>query len=142
MNMTQISASGIHELRQKMQAALDAVGKEYGIQIRMGGIRYTATDFRFKGEGKIVGEAAGDAEAIAKMDWERKCHMYGLLPSLFNKPITINGSIFILRGFKSGHTKYPVLARKYDGKMYKLPLDRVHAAVKHLSTFSVTPITR
>jgi len=117
-----------------MQVALNDIGRDLGLSIQLGSIKYDPYSFRFKGETKVIGDPAAidNPEAQAKIDWDRNCSMYGLTPQDYGKTITLyNGRQYQLKGFKSGRTKYPVLAVR-GGRKFKLSLSHVTRALTNL----------
>jgi hypothetical protein len=140
--VTSIGRHNITDIRNQIQAALDNVGRDLGLSIKLGGIRFDEYGFRFKGESKVVGQTLGDPEAAAKLDWNHRCHFYGLTPDDYGKTVRLyNGREYQLRGFKLGRTKYPVLAIR-NGRTFKLTLSWVQRALtKDIAHAALTSIT-
>lgn len=111
------------------EAALASVAKKHGVQIDVGGIRYNADHATMKVE---IAAIASDGTAKTKeaTDFERYADSYGLKASDLGREFNYLGDTFTLIGAKPRSTKYPLLAKRSDGKVYKLPLNVVKYALR------------
>jgi hypothetical protein len=128
--VTSIGRHNITDIRTQVQAALDNVGRELGLNIKLGGIRFEQYGFTFKGESRVVDPAvAGNPEAVARLDWNRRCAVYGLRPEHFGHGVRLyDGRDYQLVGFKAGKTKYPIIANR-AGKRFKLSVSAVRESL-------------
>jgi hypothetical protein len=138
MMMQQFSPSALNELRGKMQAQLDAIGKEYGIHFSIGKMRYTVNHFSCKIDSTLVGaavNATNAAEAVAKTEWDANCWQYGLTAEAFGKMISLpNGTqqlTYIICGLKIGRrSRYGILLRRVqDNKIFRYTPEAVRNAI-------------
>lgn len=121
--VSQINQSNIELIRAKMQEALNAAGKEFGLKISLGNIRFDSFGFTFKGETKIVGDISNPAEIEAnrKREWDAKCGWLGLKPEHYGKIVWLRGESYILRGVSTKKSKFNIdVQRMNDGKKFRL----------------------
>ena len=103
--------SNLRDLRTSIDAALNEVASKYGIKLTIGGIAFSADNFRAKLEGKCtVVTESGDT--VVK------------LPSHLPQTFTYNGKTWKVVDYKPRNTKYPIIAVKIndiDTRRFKLP---------------------
>lgn len=58
-----------------------------------------------------------------KQHWDTLCLSYGLKPEDFNRQFTDGKNVFFLRAIKPNNRKYPIIAERTDGRMYKFTVD-------------------
>jgi len=107
----------------RIEAELPALGQKLGLKLTPGRASYGDTV-----ELKI--EAApilADGSAISKEaeDFKRYAMDYGLEPSDLGRTFDSNGWTFTLTGLRPGRPKFPLLARRSDGKIFKFPIERL-----------------
>lgn len=128
--VNRIDRNNISTIRIQIQDALNRVSLETGLSIKLGGIRYTDFSFTFKGEAIVAGPAAGNPEAVAKINWDRECRYFGLAPEDFGKTIRLyNGKEFKLCGLTTKRSKYQIRGSR-AGKVYKLSASHVVHALR------------
>ena len=110
-------------LRAKLDTALAAISKEVGYKLSLGSCRFgEVATFKLEaapinGDGKVASQAEADFCALASI--------YGLKPEDLGKKFSLQGSIFTVTGLNSRRPRFPVDARRADGKTFKLPADTV-----------------
>ena len=117
--MTQITSFTrpvVKELRDEVTAALESVGKRYGITLKVNGIRYDDNMFSTKVEARL----GTDTNEHARNDWENNCRLFGLAENDFGKKFIQDGEEFTVVGIKPRSPKYPILCRTRLGKVYKM----------------------
>ena len=97
-----------------------------GLVVSNGGIKYTGMWGESKVKFQVASkDAAGAIEDAAKTEWTRVCAKYGFLPEHFGKEIIVRGRVCTICGVKPANTKYPILYKTKQGKVYKDSASRV-----------------
>lgn len=108
-------------LHERMQTALDPLGRELNVKFLVGNARYTADNVRFKVEAASI-QANGEVVDETVADFKRLAPLYGLKATDLGREVVINGREFVITGLKPRSHSYPILARcKRSGKIFKLP---------------------
>lgn len=115
MTITTLDKQTLRIVREKMDEAL-AVLADIGIHAKVGGISYQDQNATVKVEIAVMGE---NGEVVSKeaLDYERYREMYDL-PELGTTFVN-RGVMYTITGLKPRSTKYPVLAERVDGKIFK-----------------------
>ena len=73
-------------------------------------------------------------ETERRKNWNLLCHRFGFNEDDFNRsfvsPVN-NRDVYVLKELKPRNRKYPVIAERSDGKMFKLPLEMVLKAIRN-----------
>lgn len=106
-----ISKTQIKDIREKIQAVLDAEGIKLGMDLKMGNITYDDDGFRCKLEGRWE-----DSEP-------RVCTDYNKFRARYDLPrrgaiISINGQPHQIYGYKKRATKRPVIVTDMGGTQF------------------------
>ena len=120
----------VRATRERLQSALDAVASELGCQIKVGSATFERDGSRctFKIDCAAVGED-GAVETREASDFTRCATQYGLRPDDLGAEFTKGGETFTVIGCKPKSYKYPILARRNDGKVFKFPAATVRAGM-------------
>lgn len=113
------------QVGQKIEAALQAIGEELGMQVRARGGSYSATACMIKLEvSEITGGVALTPEREA---FVKEAMSYGLSPTDLDAEFTANdGTVYKIVGLAPRSRKYPIVAaRQPDGKAYKFGQETV-----------------
>ena len=110
------------EFRKESEKALQELAEKYNVNIIAGKIKYTEDSFNLDLQ---VAKKEIDGKSFEQSEFEKNCFMYGLSPKDYKKEISYGGNSYTITGFKPRSTKYPILAKRDDGKVYKLPLEIV-----------------
>ena len=105
-------------IRDDVQAALDKVGKKYGVALPMGRISFSTTTVRFGVKGVSVGKAGVTVskDAVLEADFKRN---FSDGTKGIGDTFMSNGSKFTIIGSKSNRPKYPIIATGVRGGRYK-----------------------
>jgi len=101
----------VQMLRKAIQQKLDGLGDIYGLDIKLGNIRFDGISFRTKLECHVEEPASG--VSFEQEAFNSSCWMYGLKPEDYLKEVTLNGTKFFgtkakVTGFNPRAKKYPV----------------------------------
>lgn len=132
MKITQLDRQNLKLLRSEIDVALKSLGDKYGIAFQAGNASFTYNNATFKLECNTIGVGG---EVIDKDMAEFKSYgsMYGLKDTDLGRLINYNGNIYTVKGLRSSSKKFPIIAKRQDGKMFKLPLSAVKPS-------SLTPV--
>jgi hypothetical protein len=131
MKITEFDSRNVDTIRTAIDAAIQTVAKEYGIQLTAGNLTYSPNNCTVKVECSVIG-AEGEAHTRESEDFKRYCHRYELQEEDLNKVFvdTVNGLRYKIIGCKPRSTKYPIIVRTMDtGARYKFPATRVKRAI-------------
>ena len=111
------------DLRELIQNALNGVAGPAGVDIRVGNCRF-GTDATFQ---VIVSEVAADGTVKTREadDFRMLASSYGLEPEDLGRSFRSNGDRYTIAGLKPRSRKYPILAKRGDGKIYKFGAQNV-----------------
>lgn len=120
----------VKNTRDKLQAALDTLSKDLGCQIKVGNATFarTGSNCTFKVEFAALGED-GTAETKEVLAFRELAVMYGLSPDDIGKIFVNAGQEFTICGLAPKARRFPILAKRADGKSYKFPVDMVKLAL-------------
>ena len=116
--MDKFTRKTIPPVREAIEKALREVGSEYGLSFEVGKIGFFDTSLTAKIECVINNEENGD-NSVAKHIWDKHCVIFALKPEDFGKTFESKGNIFEICGCKPNNTKYPILAKKSNGRVFK-----------------------
>jgi len=117
----------VKDARSKLQAAVDAVARELGCEIKVGNASYArdGSNCVFKVELAAIGQD-GVAQTQEVKAFATYAMRFGLSPDDFGAEFSHRGSRFRVRGIKPKSTRYPVLAERLsDGKTFKFEAELV-----------------
>ena len=108
--------------RERLQTALDAVAAELGCEIKVGGATFESDGSRccFKVDCAVVGED-GTVETQEASDFVLYAAQFKLGPEDLGREFAKGGKTFTIIGCKPRSHKFPILARRQDGKVFKFP---------------------
>ena len=106
-------------LRVKLGKALGLIEENLGYKLVLGTCRYGVTA-TFKLECRPISE---DGEITTKeaVEFKRMAHHFGLAAEDLGKTFVHLGNKFKVVGLVSRRPKYPILAKRKDGKQFKFP---------------------
>lgn len=143
-----LDRQNVRLIRDRMQAALNTVATDLGLRIDLGRITFNTMDFTFRGTSTVINTSQSPIEQ-AQTEWDRHCTAYGLQSSDYGKRVYCNHKNYTLIGFKTGRrSHYPILAKRDDGRTFRLPVSVVLTALGRTTPFQprvtrapLTPIT-
>ena len=105
---------------EKIEAALQSVGEELGVQIRARGGSFAATACQIKLEVSEISEE-GVAKTPERAAFVEQAMYYGLSPLDLDQEFKgQDGTVYRIIGLSPRKRKYPIVAlRVSDGKLYK-----------------------
>ncbi len=118
-----LDATACQLIRPRLDAALAALGRELGLQIKARNASYNSshTNCTFKLELATIGES-GEVETKEAAAYRELHQLYGLPADGLGRMVPFNGEHFTIMGLLPKSDKYPLLARRAtDGKQFKLP---------------------
>jgi len=102
--------------RTDLDKALKELEDKHGVQISVGAMTYSDTQFTFSSKA-IIG---GSPEEVEKAEFKKHCGKYGFKPENYGTVMLIGGKQCEFIGFKTRATKMPCLVRDIEnGKKYK-----------------------
>lgn len=112
----------VQMLRKAIQQKLDGLGDIYGLDIKIGNIRYDGISLRTKLECHVEQPESG--VGFEQEAFNSQCWRYGVKPEDYLKEVKLSGSKFYgtkakIYGFNSRAKKYPVLVRTDSGQLIK-----------------------
>jgi hypothetical protein len=117
--------TNLRKLSADIQSALDAVGKQHGITIVLGGGRFSPTEYR----AKVTASTTAPANAVdrARKEFDEHCGAFFLRSGDFGASFTnpYGGGTFTVCGIKPRSFKHPILCRNSRGTVYKIPASQV-----------------
>lgn len=103
----------VTSISEKIKLALSEISASEGVDISLGGISFSSTSFSVK----ITGVEKDNPEnERVNLILSRR---YGFVQNIIGMEFTSPSGTFIVDGFKTANRKYPILATRTDGKMYK-----------------------
>lgn len=108
----------VHELRQKITAAVAAVCEEHGLTVESDSGRFDPAAFHCGFVIRVLEEHAEDGD---RAEFALHAHLFSLTPSDFGRRFVSRDKSFSLVGFKPQNRKYPVIGLGEDGARYKFP---------------------
>jgi hypothetical protein len=114
-------------LRDDVQSALNAVAEKYGIDLRLGTGRFASENVTFNLEGSVIGaEGVVTREAA---EFRQYADVLALEASDLGKTFQYRGQPYEIVGARLSNSKYPVLAKNRNGKVYKFRVADVREAL-------------
>ena len=104
-------------LRADIEAALASVAAKHNLTVTTGGIRYSPTLATVKVE--FAKEGSGNR---VEQEFKRYAELFDLSPDDLGKKFKFNGAVFTVTGLKPNSPKFPLLATRADGKVFKFPV--------------------
>ncbi len=118
-------AGKLSELADAIKTACARVEQDFGIAIKIGGIRYADSYADIKLTCSVIGEngrvATKDSQAYTEC-----AHLFGLKPEDLYKKFTSDGTEYEITGLRTGGGKMPVIVKRTkDGKSFRMTSDAV-----------------
>jgi hypothetical protein len=114
-------------LRDDVESALNAVADKYGIDLRLGTGRFASENVTFRLEGSVVrAEGVVTREAA---EFSQYADLFALEASDLGRTFQYRGQRYEIVGARLSNSKYPVLAKNRNGKVYKFTAADVREAL-------------
>ena len=118
--LTQFTRTNLGTLEKEINVELAKIGKKFGLEISIGGGRFSDTNFKTKLTADIIPSEEGTS--VAQHNFENECWKVGLKKSDFGKTFTTHQGTFKIIGLKTRSWKFPVIAENVkNGKSFKFP---------------------
>ena len=126
--------AAVRAIRDRLQQALQPLGKELGMVIDVAGGSFTEANIVFKVEVATVGEN-GQVHNREAEDFKRMASLIGMKPEDLGREVAIIGRRYKIKGWLTKSKRYPILAESIPGgRDFKLPLHEVKLALGYKST--------
>jgi hypothetical protein len=116
------------ELSEAMMKALGKLEKKYGVTFSRGNGSFTMGDYSMKVTA-TENDASGKAVSKYASDFKNNAFKYGMKESDLGRTFTSQGSTYVLEGSVSRNRKYPLIAKKENGSLVKMPANMVKMAM-------------
>ncbi len=126
--INEFDRTNLRLLRDDVESALNAVGKKYGIDLRLGTGRFSSENVTFRLEGSVIrAEGVVTREAA---EFRQYADLLGLEASDLGKTFQHRGQPYEIVGAKLSSSKYPIFARNVlNRKVYKFRVADVREAL-------------
>ncbi len=115
----EITKTLLKEFRNDLENCNKVLSEKYGIQLDVGTISFSATEFNFKTKA-VVGESTKEVEQHL---FNKHCRSFGYAPYDYGRTVLIRGIEHEFIGFNTRARKMPILIRsKESGSKYKIDL--------------------
>ena len=132
MEIKQVDRTTVRLLGDKIEEALQAVAKEYGVAIKRGNGTFEPSNFTMKIECSVVVD--GNVVTKEAEHFKRYATFYGMKPEDLGKTIRVGRDIYEITGMRLKAHKYPILGKRPDGRTFYLPLSSVKPALGYKAT--------
>lgn len=123
-----ITKEKVQKFRVDFEKAVAKLEKDYDVEINLGSIRYSSTDFHGTLTVKTKTVAGMDH---AQFEFEKLCNLYGLSKEYYGKSFPArNGLVLTVAGINSKARKDVVMLEGSDGKSYKASVEFVKSKIK------------
>lgn len=129
MKITTFNKGVLRQLRTDLDTALEAVAKEYGIQLNLGNIRFDIQSFRVTLSAAIVSTAPAPTNEDGEVDLLTVSFGDTLPANLQGRKFVAGGTTYTLIGVSSRRRKYPFSGEGPQGGKYKFSLEQVRAGL-------------
>lgn len=116
--INQLDKQSLTRIRDQINAALEMVADDLGLNITVGSCRYTAKNATLKVEIATLSDD-GSIQNKEREDFKIWAPSYGLSSGDLGKTFESNGNTYEVCGLKRRSRKYPILAKRADGRMFK-----------------------
>jgi hypothetical protein len=123
MKINKIDRDALKVLRSAINAALESVGKEYGVKLSAANASYDASGMtgHFKVE---INTISGDGQVVTKevSDFKKYHDLYNLKEEHLNAEFTVGREKYRIGGLLMNAKRFPILGiRVKDGRQFKFP---------------------
>ena len=116
----------VRKLRDDLSQALAEVGKRFGVTITLGAASFSPAICKFRLE--VAGPTSnGEATSAVAEDFKRYAGLWGMQKDDLNKTFVFRGETYTLIGAKPRSSRFPLLGKRADGKVFKFTIADVTA---------------
>jgi hypothetical protein len=135
MKITKFTKSNVTEARRAINEAVASLKETHGINVSLGNISFTGNSFTTKITVSVLGES-GEAKPEHRVNWDSGSYRkHGFSKDDLGTLVTIYGDKHEIVGCTNRRSKYGIIGKGQDGKLYKLETSKVHTCIrlqKHL----------
>lgn len=122
--------ASVRALAAEIESALAPIAERHGIQIKTGSATYLGRNAVIKVECSGIDEH-GEAETREALRFVSLAGSFGIAPHVrLRATFAAQGATFTIVGLATRGTRFPVLARREDGKTFKFAVASVNRLVK------------
>ena len=126
MKITQLNSDAMQLIRSQVEMALERIGNDLGVSLTLGRGSYAPR----QGTGRFtmdVSSAAQDGSIVTKEGklLDQFAVALGLPMDVRGKTFMQKGHLFTITGYAPRSTRFPILADRADGKVFKFPISSV-----------------
>lgn len=125
--LTQFDRASVRSLADAIEQAVQAVGKEYGVEIKRGNGRFDAGSFKLTVNCTILAGAAERQKQEDREDFAYLCELYGLTADDYGRTFTSGSATYTVSAIKPKSKSYPIVCTRADGKRFKFPAQTVRS---------------
>lgn len=125
----------VRDLRTNLQTALASVSAAVGFKLTLGSATFGDT-VTFKLECAPIAEN-GKVVDQNEVNFKRWASAYGLKETDLGRSFHSNGWVFTLVGIDPRKPKFPILARRTDGKTFKFQPQQVQRSLNQIPSVEV-----
>ena len=137
MSVTRFNKHNLQDLREVIEAALIVASEETGLDMQLGGCRFSSNSATFKLEVKTLDEE-GRAFDEGAANFKVFAADFGLIPDDLGKTFTSARTTYTICGLKPKNRKYPIIARKSSGRTFKFSASMVQRLLRPDEIPSIT----
>ncbi len=115
----------LQSFRTDFAKAVAKLEKEYGVEIGLGNISYSAEQFTSKIKVAKTVSSNGQKTSMEEIEFGNLCARFGLTKKDYKRQINFNGKVFELTGFKPRSRNSLVATDISNGVSYKLPVSAI-----------------
>lgn len=122
----------LHIVKTRIEETFKQLSDEFGLQFTLGNGRYNPKQASYRFEIATIDET-GEAITKERDTFNICCTRHGLVPEDFGQEFELQGERFVITGWSSRRSKYPLSANRVkDGKGFKFPLSQVKRIARQL----------
>ena len=140
MQIKQMDRTTVKLLSDAINAALQPLAVQYGVNIKRGSASFTDQNFTLKVEVAVIG-AGGVAVSKEVTDFKRYAEFQGMKADDFGKTVSISGKLYTIAGYLVRSTRNPILVKDVKGKSWRMPLHLVTEALDKVRSPSKNKVT-
>lgn len=118
--LTQFDRTSVRALAESIEQALQAVGNQYGVEIKRGSGRFDAGEFKLSLHCTVLAGATERKNENDRLEFELYAYRYGLTGTDFGRTFTSGDTTYTIVGVKPKSKRFPIICERADGKRFKM----------------------
>jgi hypothetical protein len=123
MQIVKFDRANIEVFQSRLDVKMKELATEFGIALKGRVASFTGTGTTFSLEASVT-DATG-ASMLTKSKWESYCVMWGLDKGDLGRTFVAQRQLFEITDCNPNAPRFPILAKRPDGKVFKFPIDSV-----------------